>query len=50
MKIVNDKIIWNDERDKRKGYDIVEGKKVYKADEVRFNYVRTKKKPIVKVK
>ena len=31
MKIVNDKVIWNDERDKRKGYNLKDGKNLYKT-------------------
>ena len=31
MKIVNDKIIWNDERDKRKGYNLKDGRNLYKT-------------------
>lgn len=46
MKIVKDKLVWNDDSNKRKGYQVIEGKKIYKADEVNFNYVRTKKKAV----
>ena len=31
MKIVNDKIIWNDEGDKRKGYNLKDGRNLYKT-------------------
>ena len=31
MKIVNDKIIWNDESDKRKGYDLKDGRKIHQV-------------------
>ena len=31
IKIVNDKVIWNDERDKRKGYNLKDGKNIYKT-------------------
>ena len=31
MKIVNDKIIWNDESDKRKGYNLKDGRNLYKT-------------------
>ena len=31
IKIVNDKVIWNDERDKRKGYNLKDGKNLYKT-------------------
>lgn len=31
MKIVNDKFIWNDENDKRKGYNLKDGSKLLKT-------------------
>ena len=31
MKIVNDKIIWNDESDKRKGYNLKDGRNTLKT-------------------
>ena len=31
MKIVNDKIIWNDESDKRKGYNLKDGRNIFKT-------------------
>jgi len=31
LKIVNDKLIWNDEGDKRKGYNVKDGKSLYKT-------------------
>jgi len=31
MKIVNDKIIWNDESDKRKGYNLKYGRNILKT-------------------
>jgi len=35
MKIVNDKIIWNDEGDKRKGYNLKDGRNLYKTELVK---------------
>lgn len=31
MKIVNDKLIWNDESDRRKGYNLKDGKNTLKT-------------------
>ena len=31
LKIVNDKLIWNDEGDKSKGYNVKDGKNLYKT-------------------
>jgi hypothetical protein len=31
MKIVNDKLIWNDENDKRKGYNLKDGNNLLKT-------------------
>ena len=31
LKIVNDKIIWNDESDKSKGYNLKDGRNLYKT-------------------
>ena len=44
MKIVHDQLIWKHPTNKRKGYDLKDGKNIHKAKEEGLSYIRSKKK------